>query len=340
MLRLVELAKTINQQHIIITADLAIYSKAREILFNNPDALHGKVTLTLGGMHLNMALIASIGYLFADGGLSTILTETDVYAENTCKMMLQGKQYSRAIRGLTLVADALSRLFFKSFVKWQGDLDKEMFVITPDLKKDIQVLIQNFKNTAFNKNCFENFMSKIDPLQEVLSEFIITGSSASNTFKYWHSFLEAVDVLWRLIRSERNGDFKSHLCAVYDTLPYLSAAGRNLYLKWVPVYLSDMENLKSEVPCMYDYLDKGNFVVKKTDEKIFNCVASDMALEQSINKDCKSSAGVIGFSQKPSALLRWITTRHVLGDYSKKFSGKNDFSFTISFVFLIGFLFL
>lgn len=84
-----------------------------------------------------------------------------------------------------------------------------------------------------------------------------------------------------------------------------------------------MEKLKSEVPEMYKFLAAGNFVVKKTNKRKFNCVASDMALEQSINKDCKSSSGIIGFSKKPAALLRWMTTRHILGDYSKHFLGKS-----------------
>ena len=70
--------------------------------------------------------------------------------------------------------------------------------------------------------------------------------------------------------------------------------------------------------------------VKKTKEKIFNCVASDMALEQSINRDCKSSTGVIGFSRKPAALLRWLVTRHSLGDFSQKFVGK--YTYMINFI--------
>ena len=35
-----------------------------------------------------------------------------------------------------------------------------------------------------------------------------------------------------------------------------------------------------------------------------------MALEQSINADSKSSGGVIGISQSPSALERWFLTIH------------------------------
>ncbi|CAG9759446.1 unnamed protein product [Ceutorhynchus assimilis] len=146
MVRLVELANAIKQNHIIITADLAIYSKAQEILWNNPEP-QDKVTLMLGGMHLNMAFIASIGYIFSDGGLCAILTETDTYAENTCKMMLEGKQYSRAIRGLTLVGDALSRLFFQSVLNWCESQENLTF-LTPELKANLQSSISNSYKTA------------------------------------------------------------------------------------------------------------------------------------------------------------------------------------------------
>lgn len=82
-----------------------------------------------------------------------------------------------------------------------------------------------------------------------------------------------------------------------------------------------MEELKNQIPYMYNFLADGNFVVKKTNEKRFNCVASDMALDQSINRECKSRSGVIGFTQKPNTLLRWMVTRHTLGEYSQNFLG-------------------
>lgn len=65
MLCLVQLAGHLNQKHIVITADLAIYSKAQEILWNHPPDIDGKVTLQLGGMHLTMSFIAGIGFLFS-----------------------------------------------------------------------------------------------------------------------------------------------------------------------------------------------------------------------------------------------------------------------------------
>ncbi|CAG9815489.1 unnamed protein product [Phaedon cochleariae] len=317
MIQLVQLAEALNQKHIVITADLAIYSKAREIMWNKPTLLDGKVTLQLGGMHLTMALIASIGYIFGDGGLSSMLVETGIYAENSCKLMLDGKQYARSIRGLTLATDALSRLLFNSFLSWYEE-SNDGTILTKDLEQIMKTVNQELKEFIFNETNFKIMLKDIEEFETALTNFLAIGFSSA-TFKYWYSFIEAVDLLWKMLRAERDGDFDSHLCSVFDSLPYLTAAGRNLYSKWVPVYLNDMKMLKTEVPYMYHFLEKGNFVVKKTKEKIFNCVASDMALEQSINRDCKSSTGVIGFSRKPAALLRWLVTRHSLGDFSQKF---------------------
>ncbi|KAB0800834.1 hypothetical protein PPYR_06573 [Photinus pyralis] len=44
-----------------------------------------------------------------------------------------------------------------------------------------------------------------------------------------------------------------------------------------------------------------------------------MALEQTINRDCKTAGGVLGFTQEEHTLTRWIVSRHILGDYCSKF---------------------
>ena len=80
---------------------MAIYSRAQEILWAQPATLAGKVTMQVGGMHLTMAFLASLGTLFGDAGLLHLLCDSDVYATETAKKM-QGKQYSRGIRGIII----------------------------------------------------------------------------------------------------------------------------------------------------------------------------------------------------------------------------------------------
>ena len=77
-----------------MAADLAIYSKAQQILWTGPPSLIGKVTMRLGAMHLNMAFIAAIGKLFSDGGLMDILMSSAVFAVSSAVQMLQGKHYA------------------------------------------------------------------------------------------------------------------------------------------------------------------------------------------------------------------------------------------------------
>ena len=69
LITLVKVAEKLGQSHILVTADLAIYSKAQQILWDKPEILDGKLTMRLGGVHLNMAFIAAMGKLFGDGGL-------------------------------------------------------------------------------------------------------------------------------------------------------------------------------------------------------------------------------------------------------------------------------
>lgn len=61
LVQLTKIAEQLKQNHIIVTADLAIYTKAQEILWSNPGNLRDKVTMQIGGMHLVMAFIASLG---------------------------------------------------------------------------------------------------------------------------------------------------------------------------------------------------------------------------------------------------------------------------------------
>ena len=124
LLRLVQIAEKLDQSHILVTADCVSYSKAHQILWNKPALLDGNVTMMLGGMHLNMAYIASIGKLYGDGGLQSMLVDSDVYAPATSRLMLEGKQVSRRNRGMKLMLEALYRLYQEAFWAWMQQCDQ------------------------------------------------------------------------------------------------------------------------------------------------------------------------------------------------------------------------
>ncbi|PIK40129.1 hypothetical protein BSL78_23030 [Apostichopus japonicus] len=91
----------------ILTFDQPLYWKALMIVLNEPEGSDLRSTiLRLGGFHLQMSFLGSIGHLMAGSGLRELL-ET-IYASNTVNHMLTGKAVARALRGHCLVDSALN----------------------------------------------------------------------------------------------------------------------------------------------------------------------------------------------------------------------------------------
>ena len=57
-------------------------------------------------------------------------------------------------------------------------------------------------------------------VHEILDKFCSVGRQQSSTFTYWDSFIEAGELLLRLIRAERDADFNLHFSAAAETIPY------------------------------------------------------------------------------------------------------------------------
>ena len=94
---------------LILTFDQPLYWKALTIIQSQPDGsdLKGMV-LSLGGFHMQMSFLGSIGHLMAGSGLQELLDV--VLAGNALRHMLTGKAISRAVRGHVLVDAALNTI--------------------------------------------------------------------------------------------------------------------------------------------------------------------------------------------------------------------------------------
>ena len=65
-----------------------------------------------------MSVIAGIGYMYPDIGLTDLLHRSGVFRTGTVQHMLSGKNYDRAVQGLLLMDEALTKLFFYQFNKY------------------------------------------------------------------------------------------------------------------------------------------------------------------------------------------------------------------------------
>ena len=79
-----------------------------------------------------------------------------------------------------------------------------------------------------------------------------------------------------------------HLAEIQQMLPYIVAAKHTNYMSCLPLHLREMRDLEEKHPAVHNNFIRGRFTVHHTEGR-FNGVSTDMALEQTYNKEGKTS---------------------------------------------------
>ena len=74
-----------------------------------------------------------------------------------------------------------------------------------------------------------------------------------------------------------------------------------------------MMELPDRAPDIHQHFMNGNFVVARTAQS-FAQVPVDQALEQTLNRDSKTSGGIVGFSNRAESVHRWMNTAYYQAD--------------------------
>ena len=108
------MTKSLDQRNSVVTFDLAIYTKAKEIQWRYPEEFENLV-VRMGGFHIALNFLSVIGKKFEESGIEDLLTESGVYRSNTILALLKGKSYNRGVRAHRLIMEALLRLQWQAF---------------------------------------------------------------------------------------------------------------------------------------------------------------------------------------------------------------------------------
>ena len=114
------------------------------------------------------------------------------------------------------------------------------------------------------------------------------------------------------IRSERQGNCTLHMHTVVFLLPYFFVTNRTNYSRWIPVYLLEMSQIPLDIQTAFE---DGEFSFTEIPES-FSGIWSDMATEKTVIENAKGDGGIVGFTRKKPALIRWTLTRHIAAQYS------------------------
>ena len=119
-----------------------------------------------------------------------------------------------------------------------------------------------------------------------------------------------VQILLDFTRSIKLGDWKMHLQSTENMLPWLFGYDRPNYARFLTYYLVNMQKLPETHPAVYEQFEAGHFSVRRQNGK-FNKIASDQAIEQTINREQKCAGGIVGFCTSEGTVQRWALTSHV-----------------------------
>ena len=105
--------------------------------------------------------------------------------------------------------------------------------------------------------------------------------------------MRTIDILRKFQKAERTGQCREmHLEAIADMLPFMAAAGHNLYTKSLTVYLNDMRQLESENPSQYNKFLEGFQVIRRSDRE-WAGLSIDLAIEQCLMRSLKVTGGPV-----------------------------------------------
>lgn len=223
----------------IVTFDQPLYAKAIKIVASadNSDPI-SKIFVRLGGFHLLMSFLGSIGYIMSGSGLQEAMEL--VYAKNSVVHIMNGHAYERAMRCHFLIQIVLSKLLF------------DVAEVSPDLKQKVASFLNNVDLKKIDVDSAEKLMDEIEELFETLSE-------RSKTSQLWLQYWKQISLVKLFIRAERMGDFELHLYCVKCMIPFFDAAGHLPYAKYAHYYVQVV---------MASYLKNEHFPTKFSDYRM------------------------------------------------------------------------
>lgn len=197
--------------------DQPLYAKAIKIVASadKSDPI-SNIFVRLGGFHLLMSFLGSIGYIICGSGFEEAMEL--ICAKNSVTHIINGHACERAIRCHFLIHIVLSKLLF------------DIAEVSQDLKQKIASFLDNFDLKDVDVTSAETLMDEIQNLFETLSE-------RSKTSELWLQYWKQLSLVKLFIRAERMGDFELHLYCIKCMLPYFHAAGHLHYAKYAQYYI-------------------------------------------------------------------------------------------------------
>ena len=150
------------------------------------------------------------------------------------------------------------------------------------------------------------------------------------TAALWLQYMDLIDILQQFIMAERTGHWELYLSAMQDTIPYLAAAGHNLYTKSIQVYLQNMLQLEQSNPDVYHSFTAGKHAIRRSDH-FWAGLSTDLVIEQVLMRSIKTTGGLTrGRGMTESQRATWLLSMPACADVNGAMQQTTDSLYTTS----------
>lgn len=266
----VKLTEHLNPgQTSVLTCDQPLFALTKQIQWTWPEELgEDRFMVMMGGLHVEMALLAALGSFLENSGWTEALVLAQVITRGKAQSLLSGSKVKRTRYAHLVTLGVLNLLQQDSYLKYQTS-------------------IEGGEALPFLDWCSDR-------------------ASENPQFHYWNTVKEIQIQMLIFIRSLRESNFELYCSSLHSMAKWFFALDRTNYARWVSVHLKDLLALSSTHPDLYKEFKYGKFTAQRTTNS-FSAMALDQAHEQ-LNRFVKGDGGAVGLTENPAALLRWMVS--------------------------------
>ncbi len=230
----------------------------------------------LGGLHIEMALWATMGDFLRGSGWPEVLAEAGI--------------------ALT-VAAAIS--YLRANDPMRTRYAHQITVVVLD---------------SLLKRAYEDGGSEM-----TFDDWVSVACKEKPTVQFWLLIHKYEQLIFMFIRSHRERKFKLMVATLKKLVLLFFALDHQNYARWVSVFIRDLESLPSSIQ---EEFEAGHWTISRSNHR-YSSIPIDHAHEQA-NKRVKGVGGVIGITENPEMLERWIATGPEISRVLQQFTDVHD----------------
>ena len=288
MRRSLNVAKECGEEFSILSYDLLMAKQVKKIQAEESPEFDN-LFIQFGQFHIMGSMLSSLGRIIEGSGGPYVLIEAGIIAPGSMNKFLKGKMFNRCQRGHMMLATAMEGLHFAQWVD-----------ACPVEPGRISGMVQFDQPPPADS---ERLVAKY----EFFFDETLQGERVK-TAQYWLVYSKFVRMFLILQRAVKTDDVELFGFILHEIAAIFFATNHQNYARWMSLYSSQLCNLRTQRPEVFESMRNGAFSVNRTGNS-FARVGTDMALEQTINAHAKSCLkGIMQYADVSSAVNQWIVT--------------------------------